>query len=179
VFVRLVCRNGALTIGAPTSPAIANAICHELDSDLEAVASAEGVTYTRYADDLYFSTNRRDVLGSFPAKVRNILDELDRPATLKLNSAKTHHSSKKHRREVTGLVLTTDGGVSVGRSRKRKIRAMIHQYDGLSDPERDELAGLIGFVQGIEPDFVNTLILKYGKQAVDQARAMPSSADAD
>src|SRR5688500_4927991 len=43
IFARVVFRNGALTIGAPTSPAISNVLCYELDSRLEALATAESV----------------------------------------------------------------------------------------------------------------------------------------
>ena len=55
-FCRLICRNGVLTIGAPTSPGLSNAICHDLDVNLQALSEARGVVYTRYADDLFFST---------------------------------------------------------------------------------------------------------------------------
>ncbi len=54
VFCKLVCRNRMLTIGAPTSPALSNAICFELDSKLYNLAENNGAKYTRYADDLFF-----------------------------------------------------------------------------------------------------------------------------
>ena len=41
--------------GAPSSPAAANAVAHSLDRRLTALATARGVAYTRYADDLAFS----------------------------------------------------------------------------------------------------------------------------
>jgi RNA-directed DNA polymerase len=50
-FCALVCRYGVLTIGAPTSPALSNAICHDLDVSLQAISDARGIAYTRYADD--------------------------------------------------------------------------------------------------------------------------------
>ncbi len=54
VFCRLVCRAHVLTIGAPTSPALSNAICYEMDSQLNALCIKSDVTYSRYADDLFF-----------------------------------------------------------------------------------------------------------------------------
>src|SRR5438132_14255213 len=49
-FMKITFRRGCLTIGAPTSPSLSNAICFKLDASLESFARAKGVTYTRYAD---------------------------------------------------------------------------------------------------------------------------------
>lgn len=56
-------RQTRLPQGAPTSPAIANAIAYQLDRRLAGLASSLRVNYTRYADDLVFSGDR-----SFAAK---------------------------------------------------------------------------------------------------------------
>lgn len=50
------CLGDALPLGYPTSPLIANIICHEIDSELEGLAKKYGARYTRYADDLTFSS---------------------------------------------------------------------------------------------------------------------------
>lgn len=172
LFAKLVCRKGKLTIGAPTSPAISNSICYELDARLDGIATGEGVRYTRYADDLFFSTRRQNILPDIPAQVRELLDSMECPSGLRINADKTRHSSKRGRRQVTGLVLTSDERVSVGRDRKRFIRSQIYKYDELSPEERRRLAGHIAFAASIEPDFVNALILKYGREQVQRAREM-------
>ncbi len=46
---------GSLPQGAPTSPALSNLVCRNMDTDLEAIATRYGATYSRYADDLCFS----------------------------------------------------------------------------------------------------------------------------
>ena len=114
LFAQIVCRFGRLTIGAPTSPALSNALCFALDSQLAALSLELGVTYTRYADDLFFSTTQRDVLGHLQGATAEILRALDCPAGLQLHEDKTRHSSKRGRRQVTGLVLGSDGQIHLG-----------------------------------------------------------------
>lgn len=46
---------GSLPQGAPTSPALSNLVCIELDRELTQLATTKSVTYSRYADDLCFS----------------------------------------------------------------------------------------------------------------------------
>jgi hypothetical protein len=58
---RLVCREDCLAIGAPSSPALSNAVMFDFDEKWHARCQEIGVTYSRYADDLYFSTNRPNV----------------------------------------------------------------------------------------------------------------------
>lgn len=168
-FLDIVCRGDALTIGAPTSPSLSNALCFDLDRQLAAIAVDAGVTYSRYADDLFFSTEQRDLLRDVVTKVRRVVSELALPDGLLLNEGKTHHTSRKWRREVTGLILTPEGHVSLGRDRKRRIRALIHRFDKLKHDERTSLKGLLVFARSIEPDLINRLVLKYGHSRVDAA----------
>jgi RNA-directed DNA polymerase len=170
LFGQLVCRQRCLTIGAPTSPALSNVICADLDRTLSQLADALGLTYSRYADDLFFSTSERDVLAEVEDRVDQILTELPCPGDVELNPQKTRHSSKRGRRQVTGLVLSPDETVRVGRHRKRFIRRQIHRIAELSDAERRELAGLLAFAMDVEPEIINSLTLKYGPEAVRRAR---------
>lgn len=168
LFLHIVCRRERLTIGAPSSPALSNAVCLALDTRLAAVAADANVRYTRYADDLYFSTLRPEVLGLLADRVQEVVESIPVPGGLRINHAKTWHSSKKGRRVVTGLILGSDGRISLGRSRKRLIRSQVYRYAESSPEGRAGLAGLLAFAKSIEPDFINALVLKYG---VDRVRA--------
>jgi RNA-directed DNA polymerase len=175
VFTSIICRDSRLTIGAPTSPALSNAICLDLDGQLEAIAHTNGVTYTRYADDLFFSTVTADILKDIPARVQAVLDGLRWPAQLVIREGKTRHSSKRGRRQVTGLVLKSDGAVGIGRQRKRFIRGLVHKAQSLSAAEKRQLAGLLAFARSVEPDFINALILKFGPERIADAQEMGGS----
>ena len=174
LFVNIVCRDNSLTIGAPSSPGISNAICIELDRRLAGLAQANQLIYTRYADDLSFSSRIPDRLTNIPAQVASILQDLSFPSALGVNPEKTRHSSKRSRRRVTGLVLASDGTVSLGRHRKRWIRSLVFKYESLNTEEKSSLAGLLSFSKSIDPDFINSLVIKYGYDRVSNAQRHPT-----
>ena len=159
---RIVCRFDALTIGAPTSPLISNAIMFDFDATWRRNAEAIGVTYTRYADDLYFSTTEPNVLSPLLKKLREHLKGISQPK-LQINEAKTGFSSRKWRRLATGLVLTHDRKVSLGRHKKRMIKAQVFRLTRheLKAVQLASLRGWISYASSVEPDFVARLQRKY------------------
>src|SRR6266508_3273123 len=161
-IVQIVCRYGSLTIGAPTSPLVSNAIMFQFDEIWSRVASALDVTYTRYADDLYFSTNRPNVLQDIFGRLREYLTNEQRPL-LRINDKKTAFFSRKYRRLVAGLVLTSDRKISIGRDKKRLLSASVNRlkHKELQPEEVHKLRGWIAYVQSVEPTFVETLERKY------------------
>lgn len=168
-FQLIVCRFGRLAIGAPSSPGLSNAMCWYLDVLFSDFCSARRIAYTRYADDLFFSSELPNQLGEVEEFVGREVPQLRLPSGLRINQAKTRHTSKKRRREVTGLVLTCDGKVSLGRGRKRQIRALIHQVTSLDETQRSQLAGWLAYAKDIEPRLLNSLVLKYGHETVRRA----------
>jgi len=175
LLVKLVCRRGRLTIGAITSPALSNTLCYELDSLLDEYCKQLGVMYTRYADDMFFSTQHRDRLSGVERRVIYTVKGLKWPKHLRVNADKTRHSSKKGRMAVTGLVLTSDGQVSLGHQRKRRVRALVHQWDDLMDDKRRSLAGYLAYCMAVEPRFVDALCHKYGAQRIAEIRELSFS----
>lgn len=163
-----------LSIGAPTSPHISNLLMYEFDRMIAERAAKEMVTYTRYADDLTFSAKRTGYLQPIEKIVRKTLREIDRPR-LNLNDEKTVFATRKYRRVVTGLTLTNDGTISIGRERKKLIRAMINRYaqGSLDDEASRKLVGLLAFANDAEPAFVLRMKLKYGEQVMSQILGSP------
>ncbi len=117
-----------LSIGAPSSPIISNFILYRFDRIITEHCRKLGINYSRYADDLTFSTNEKDILLNFPSKVRKTLSRLY-SGQIKVNLKKTVLSSKAHNRHVTGITLSNDGTLSVGREKKRKT---VRFYTSLS-----------------------------------------------
>lgn len=167
----IVCRNGRLTIGSPSSPAITNAMMFEFDRRMHEECRAKELVYTRYADDLFvssFEPGRLDGIEKVILKSKRGVPHL----RLKLNQQKTAHLSKKYRRVITGVVVTPQHTLSIGRERKREIKALIHHWmKGDLDPGRlFYLRGLFAFAIDIEPAFESRLIAKYGQDRIDLLR---------
>ena len=68
VIAQIACHENALPQGSPCSPVISNLVAHVLDMHLVRLASTVGCTYSRYADDLTFSTNKK----IFPARIAEL-----------------------------------------------------------------------------------------------------------
>lgn len=156
-----------LSIGAPSSPMISNSIFYPLDETIEAFCIEKNVSYTRYADDLTFSTSRPHVLKIIPDFVAEVLESASYPK-LKINTKKTLQTSKKHHRQVTGLVLSAENKVSIGREKKRKLKALVHQYtlNKLNSDSIANLRGQLSFIKSVEPSFITSLQNKYEREAL-------------
>jgi retron-type reverse transcriptase len=162
-------RNLELSIGAPTSPHISNLLLYDFDSTVAEECAKKGIRYTRYADDMVFSTSKADVLRGMADWIKEHCDRMISPRLI-LNDAKTLFASKKYRRWVTGLVLTNAGGVSIGHRRKRELRAAVHHAicGDLDDTALNHLRGMLAFVWDVEPEFLNRLMNYYGRGVILQ-----------
>jgi RNA-directed DNA polymerase len=176
---RIVCRADQLTIGAPSSPVLSNAVMYGFDLDWASRCRTRSVAYTRYADDLYFSTNRPNILTPLLEELRSDLRHRKSPV-LQINDEKTVFTSRKRRRLVTGVVITPEGRLSLGRNRKRFIKSLIfrHTQGDLSPEQTSYLRGFISFAKSVEPTFIKTLESKYGSDALsavlnDNRRGVP------
>jgi retron-type reverse transcriptase len=156
-----------LSIGAPSSPILSNILLYEFDRRVTEFCKPVHITYTRYADDLTFSTNGKDRLKLVEGEIARMCRDLPYPK-LKLNAKKTVHASKAVSRRVTGLVLSNDGFVSIGHERKRQLHAAVYRYKHgrLSQEEITALSGMLAFVHSIEPKFLYSLARRYGKDVV-------------
>jgi RNA-directed DNA polymerase len=167
---KLIFKHGRLTIGAPTSPLVSNFICFDMDARFYELSKSHGVVYSRYADDLFFSTSQKGVLKIIEEGAEALINALQFPEGLQLNKDKTRHSSRRHTRKVTGIILGSDKAPYIGRPLKRKIRSLIHKRDLLDHKSKMRLAGLLSYAVGFDPEFMNSLVMKYGPAAINAAR---------
>ncbi len=152
----------ALPQGACTSPAISNQIALKLDRRMSSMASTLGWTYSRYADDLTWSTigEVTPSVGYVLARMRHLVDD----EGFALNHTKTRIQRRSQQQSVTGVVVNSR--LSVPRSTIREIRAILHnaKRTGLVAQNRDNhphfidwLSGIIGWIQMVNPEQGNKL----------------------
>jgi RNA-directed DNA polymerase len=175
MMCQLLCRRDRdadilrLSIGAPSSPFVSNYLLWEFDSRIQMFCSEMDTRYTRYADDLAFSTSRPHVLDVVAEKVKALLVELDYLGVT-LNASKTVNVSTKNRRTLVGLTLSNDGAASIGRDEKRNLRATMHALSqGKLRPEEiGRFRGKLAFVHAVDAEFVSKLCAKYGFSKVSE-----------
>ncbi|MDG2646986.1 retron St85 family RNA-directed DNA polymerase [Vibrio parahaemolyticus] len=158
--------NLVLSVGAPSSPFLSNFIMYEFDKIVTSYCTKLNINYSRYADDLTFSTSEKNLLFVIPKYIENTLRVLfdDR---IKLNRSKTFFSSKAHNRHVTGITISNNNKLSLGRDRKRYIRALLHKFSIRTLDDKDDiehLKGLIGFAKTVEPIFLDKMKNRYGEK---------------
>ncbi len=172
LIVRICCIKGRgnslhLSIGAPSSPALSNVLMYEFDQIMTKWAKDNLFTYSRYADDMTFSTNQKDKYHLIDRAIRKAINNIEY-LSLRLNRKKTLHLSKRSHRSVTGIVINNNGELSLGRDRKRIISSMIHHYKSqqLLESELPRLQGLVAFAKDVEPTFFRKMIDKYGGDTI-------------
>jgi len=179
VIAQTACHDSSLPQGSPCSPVISNLVAHLLDMRLVKLASEVGCTYSRYADDLTFSTNKKE----FPADIAVPLGTEDSASHLwlpgkalqkiiertgfRINAKKTHQMYRTSRQDVTGLVVNKK--INVRWEYRHTVRAMVHslvktgtfQILGVTHKDENavlekrpgtlnELHGMLGFIDSIE-----------------------------
>ncbi len=157
-----------LSVGAPSSPFLSNVLMFDFDEFIENYCSQKNISYSRYADDLTFSTSDKNVLFHIPKLVKTQLG-LIFFNQITINEFKTVFSSKAHNRHVTGVTLNNNGELSIGRGRKRLISSLIHKFmHGELDIELTRhLQGLLSFASDIEPIFKSRMEIKYSHKLIE------------
>ena len=160
-------RIGHLPQGAPTSPMLANLAVREFDEHVTDIAERHGLIYTRYADDLTFSTRDKTFTRSAASKIIGEVYAAMGRVGLSPNVTKTRVTPPGSRKIVLGLLVD---GTSPHLPREFKLLLRQHIYyliqlgpvahanaKGFSSTIglKHHLQGLVGYATQIEPDFGN------------------------
>lgn len=145
ILAQLTCYQGRLPQGAPSSPIITNLICQAMDIYLLRVAKKYKLDYTRYADDLTFSTNDRHFVEKQEKFLAEAIAAIKR-AGFSINEKKTRLQFRDSRQEVTGLIVNKK--LNVNHAYVRKTRAMAHQLYSTGEYLIDGVPGTIRQLEG-------------------------------
>jgi len=152
--------------GAPTSPCMANIVCIRLDRKLNALARKHDAIYTRYFDDLTFSTKTNKQL----PKIIGMAHSYVKKEGFDLNYEKNRIMRRGSKMVVTSL--TVNEKLNVPRKRVRNFRAEVHQSItqgtvGEYDAELPRLVGFNSFIMGANK--------KKGKQLLKKIFSIPQN----
>ncbi|MBO0637310.1 retron Ec67 family RNA-directed DNA polymerase/endonuclease [Pantoea agglomerans] len=160
LIAKIACHQDKLPQGSPCSPVITNLILLSLDRRLSNLCNRAGCTYTRYADDITISTNKKE----FPRNIikshnensidlnKKFLKEII-SSGFQINLNKLRLFDRKCRQEVTGL--TVNRFVNVDNKYAKKVRAMAHSlftkggYTLTDEKTREQRAGNINELGGM------------------------------
>ncbi len=151
--LRAELRASHLAQGAPSSPALANLVCFTLDQRLAGYATAAGLTYTRYADDLALSGRKVNA-----AALIRAVTTIAHQEGFVINTTKTRVRKANQRHEITGLV--TNDRLGVPREYHDQLRAVLHdaRHNGAELANRARhphfrahLDGRVGWVESVNP----------------------------
>jgi RNA-directed DNA polymerase len=134
VLSNLTTYQGSLPQGAPTSPFLSNMICRKLDSRLYNWAKNNQYVYSRYADDITISTNKK----VFYEEDQNFIINIIESEGFEINKEKVRLVPYFNRQLVTGLVVNQK--VNTLREYARGVRAILHnieRYGWKSQAERE------------------------------------------
>ncbi len=161
LLVRLVSHRGRLPMGAPTSPVLSNYATLELDDELMVYCRQSGLCYTRYADDLSFSSAKQIKRVDYDHIVQSI-----HRCGFEINPRKVRWAKENQPKEITGLFLRGNQ-VCLEANYLKQVEQEIERYrcylevearyrTGASQKKlrifKQELKGKLNFAQMIEPD---------------------------
>ena len=141
----------SLPQGSPASPLLSNIVCSTLDQRLSVLAKRYGLTYSRYADDITFSSNH-----SVYAKGGEFFKEFEdivRSSGFKINEKKTRLQKRGSRQEVTGIIVGEK--INTYRQFTKNLRvAVFHaETNGCTPREFNNIMGRVSYMAMVKgPD---------------------------
>jgi len=147
--------------GSPASPMITNILCRSLDKRLNGLASKFGFIYTRYADDISFSTKEASITdaGKFCGLVTKIISD----EGFKLNFEKTRFLKKNNCQSITGIVVNNNQ-LGVRKKWVKTLRAAIYNArkamaDGKVPYEAiSEISGMAAWLKCVNEERYRSII---------------------
>ncbi len=151
-------KRNVLPQGAPTSPVITNIVCQKLDYLLSGVAKRFGLKYSRYADDITFSSmhNVYQPKSEFLKELHRIIDEQN----FHIKESKTRLQKDGYRKEVTGLLVNEK--VNVQQRYIKQLRMWLYYwerygYERASGFFLQQYIADKGHVKNGKPDITNVI----------------------
>lgn len=174
VFTNICTYSGTLPQGSPCSPKLANLTCLNLDARIQGLVGKKHIVYTRYADDMTFSSFSPNKLAKIFPMIETIINE----EGFKLNLSKTRFIGTSKAKKVTGLIVNDDE-VGIGKKQYRILRSKIHHL-ALSENINNfklliHVKGWLAFLKSVDYKrymktikYIDGIKLKYPKMLIEK-----------
>lgn len=175
-IVKLITFENTLPAGFSTSGRLSNSILLEFDKEILNHCKQKNITYSRYADDLIFSSNNKNIAQIKPI-IETILSKIFN-RRLKINHDKTKIYSKKSKIKILGLVITPNGNITIDKKIKSDTETAMYFYTNDADKfdsflkkrfdgRIKKIFGAVSYINSVDKEFLNKLRKKYGNYIVD------------
>ena len=143
--------------GGICSPYLSNIACFDLDNCIKKYCDDNGIKYTRYADDLFFSSKEEAPLKQLKENIESIISPFcSINFDLQINKRKTKFISEPWHKKVTGITINNND-IKTSKTLKRDIRRELYFTIVKNKTDYNQLIGQIAFVISIEKDFGNKI----------------------
>ena len=158
--------NNSLPQGTPLSPTLTNICMIPLDYKITKHCQKNKIIYTRYADDLLFSSKYKWDYDKTIAATKAILEQSNAP--FKINQEKTRFGSRNGANWNLGIMLNKDNRMTIGHKKNQRFRAALHNLimdhlRGVAWESEDKMVlnGNISYYMSIDPDYTLATLAKY------------------
>jgi len=147
-ILRIVLYKGKLTVGSPSSPAIANRVMYRFDNSLVEklqLYKEQNFIYTRYSDDITISSNQF-INNSIIDLISNELSSLN----MVINKKKTHFSSRSSRMMITGVNIDNNNReITIGTKKYKQIKKDVYMYLIKSIGDKEVIIGKLSYLKSV------------------------------
>ena len=165
IIARFLTIDGKLAPGINASPLIANLVALPLDTELTKICASGSIIYTRYADDLTFSSKDSAALLTDLE-----IDDVLRRHGFRLNKKKYRTSKRGQKHYVTGLSVSDAARPHAPKKLKRRLRQELHyierdglhshltHLDGKGEQQTiNRIDGMVNYISSVEPNLSKNL----------------------
>lgn len=171
-FFKIILYNGALPQGSAASPFISNIVLIPFDYHLTEILkeNRRNITYTRYADDLTFSSKPKIYIN----EIRQFIEQAKQNAYgnikdfININEKKTRLTTYRGKNRITGVKVNAENKLSIGYKEKQRLKMdmvslIINKKNGYkNDTEQvEQTLGMFSYLNSVEPNYANYLLRKW------------------
>ncbi|WP_392552950.1 retron St85 family RNA-directed DNA polymerase [Orbus wheelerorum] len=167
-FLASICTfHKSLPQGAPTSPKLANLVCSRMDSRIQGYSSKKNIIFTRYADDITLSSLTIKKL----TIAKKVVEGIIKNEGFTLNEKKTRFLGLRNRKKITGLIVSGNNEVRLGREKFKILRRTLYLFLKSEGQTSDinYINGTLSYIYGVDPktykmlfEYINKLCSKFG-----------------